>query len=152
MQIYIYIFCLVPFPIKDSKEDSHETLEVSDSNTQDNLKPGDSVILNKSSTQQKLPSKKEKSILKTNLSLEIAKTNREKILQFLQLNKKLNIKCEKKSIIVNNIVLKSFNQLYKILFKDGYASVSLKFRSQLHKLYQILNNKQKLQLKGKTFK
>ncbi len=126
-------------------------MEVSDSNIQDNLKQGVSVILNKSSKQQKLPSKKEKSNLKTNVSLKIAKTNREKILQFLQLNKKLNIKCEKNSIIVNNIVLKSFNRLYKILFKDEYASVSLRFRSQLHKLYQILNNKQKLQLKGKKF-
>lgn len=124
---------------------------MSDSNIQDNLKQGVSVILNKSSKQQKLPSKKEKSNLKTNVSLKIAKTNREKILQFLQLNKKLNIKCEKNSIIVNNIVLKSFNRLYKILFKDEYASVSLRFRSQLHKLYQILNNKQKLQLKGKKF-
>ena len=57
---------------------------MSDSNIQDNLKQGVSVILNKSSTQQKLPSKKEKSNLKTNVSLKIAKTNREKILQFLQ--------------------------------------------------------------------
>ena len=98
-----------------------------------------------------MSSKSKNDNLKTNVAISKSKTNREKFIQFLQLNQKLHIKCEKKSIIVNDLVLKSLNQLYRILFTDDKKPVSLNSRYQLQKLYKMLNYKQKSKLKKNIF-